>query len=120
MIKSKSQNYFKNILQILLKKLGICWKQPLQSTELVPIFNAIIEKIEKLGNSAVGFDFILYEETVKEVNKIDISLKTIGENIYIVSCFLCRNFNNFLLCSTFPTGIKHAELTPIHKSNDKT
>ena len=28
--------------------------------------------------------------------------------------------NNLLSCSTFPTGIKYADVTPIHKKDDKT
>lgn len=35
-----------------------------------PSRNAITEKMEKLGNSAFGFDSILYEETVKQVNNL--------------------------------------------------
>ena len=43
------------------------------------------------------------------------------ENIDIVFYFLYHNFNNSLSCSTFPTGMidAHAEVTPIHKNDDK-
>ena len=37
-----------------------------------------------------------------------------------VSYFLYHNFNNSLSCSTFPTATKYAEVTPIHKNDDKT
>ena len=41
------------------------------------------------------------------------------ENIDIVSSFLYHNVNNLLSCSTFPTVMKYAEVTPIHKKDDK-
>ena len=90
---------------------------------------AITEKMEKLGNPTFGFDFTSYEETVKEVNnlkirkvsqKTDIPVRIIKEKIDIVSYFLYHNFNNSLSCSTFPTAMKYAEVTPIHKKDDKT
>ena len=79
--------------------------------------------MEKLGNPTFGFDFTSYEETVKVVinltirkvsQKTDISVRIIKENIGIVSYFLYHNFNNSLSCSTFPTAMKYAEVTPIH------
>ena len=94
-----------------------------------PSIIAITEKMEKLGNPTFGFDFTSYEETVKEVNnlkirkvsqKTDIPVRIIKENIDIVSYFLYHNFNNSLSCSTFPTAMKYAEVTPIHKKDDKT
>ena len=91
---------------------------------------AIIEKMEKLGNPTSGSDFSSYKETVKEVKnlktrkvsqKTDFPVKIIMENIDIVFYFLYHNFNNSLSCSTFPTGMidAHAEVTPIHKNDDK-
>ena len=41
----------------------------------------------------------------------------IAEIINIVSYSLYHNFNTSLL--TFPTGMKYAEVTPIHKKDDK-
>ena len=84
--------------------------------------------MEKLGNLISGFDFTSYEETVKEVNnlksrrvsqKTDIPVKIGKENIDITSYFLYHNFNILMSCSTFPTGMKYAEVTPIHKKDDK-
>ena len=94
-----------------------------------PSITAITEKMEKLGNPSFGFEFTSYEEIVKEVNslkirkvsqKTDIPVRIIKENIDIVSYFLYHNFNNSLSCSTFPTAMKYAEVTPIHKKDDKT
>ena len=85
--------------------------------------------MEKLGNPTFRFDFTSYEETIKEVNnlkirkvsqKTDIPIRNIKENIDIVSFFLYHNFNNSLSCFTFPTAMKYAEVTPIHKKDDKT
>ena len=85
--------------------------------------------MEKLGNPTFDFYFTSYEETVKEVNnlkirkvsqKTDIPVRIIKEKIDIVSYFLYHNFNNSLSCSTFPTAMKYAEVTPIHKKDDKT
>ena len=94
-----------------------------------PSIIAITEKMEKLGNPTFGFNFTSYEETVKEVNnlqirkvsqKTDIPVRIIKENIDIVSYFLYHSFNNSLSCSTFPTAMKYAEVTHIHKKDDKT
>ena len=87
-----------------------------------------MEKLEKLVNPTFGFDFTSYEETCKEVNnlnirkifqKTDIPVKIVKENIDIISYFLYHNFKNLLSCSTFPPAMKYAEVTPIHKKDDK-
>ena len=97
--------------------------------ENCPSIIAIAEEMERLGNPIFGFDYISYEKTVKEVRnlkirkisqKSDIPVRIIKENIDIVSYFLYHNFNNSLSCSTFPTSIKYAEVTPIHEEDDKT
>ena len=82
-----------------------------------------------LGNSTFGFNFISHGDVVKEPNKLkskkasqktDIPIKVIKENVAIISHFLYHNFNNSLSCSTFPTGMKYADVTPTHKKDDKT
>ena len=89
-----------------------------------PSIIAITEKMEKLGNPTFGFGFTSYGETVKEVNNLkirkvsqemDIPVRIIKENIDIVSYFLYHNFNNSLSCSSFPTAMKYAKVTPIYK-----
>ena len=132
--------YFVNILNKLglfpKKQSSIYTKNSLSEVEIAitkygnyPSKIAVTEKMEKLGNPTFGFDFTSYEETVKEVNnlkirkvsqKTDIPIRNIKENIDIVSFFLYHNFNNSLSCSTFPTAMKYAEVTPIHKKDDKT
>ena len=50
---------------------------------------------------------------------MDIPVRIIKENIDILLYFLCHNFNNSLSCSTFPTAVRYAEVTPIHKKDNK-
>ena len=57
---------------------------------------------------------------MKLSQKTDIPVKIVKENIDIVSYFPYRNFDNSLSCSTFPAGMKYAEVTPIYKKDDKT
>ena len=132
--------YFVNILNKLglftKKQSSIYTKNSLSEVEIAitkygnyPSKIAVTEKMEKLGNPTFGFDFTSYEETVKEVNnlkirkvsqKTDIPVRIVEENTDIVSYFLYHNFNNSLSCSTLPTAMKHAEVTPIHKKDHKT
>ena len=86
-------------------------------------------KMEKRANPKLGFDFTLYEETLKESNnlkikkvsqKTDISVKIVKENIDIGFYFLHHILNNLLWCFTSPTGMKYAEVAPIDIKNEKT
>ena len=88
-----------------------------------PSITAITEKTKNLGNSTFSFNFISHEDIVKELDKLktktasqktDIPIKIVKENVDIISHFLHHNFNNSLSCSTFPTGMKYADVTPIH------
>ena len=83
--------------------------------------------MKNLGNFTFSFNSISHED--KELNKLkrkkvsqktDIPIKIVKENVDIISHFLYHNFNNSLSCSTFPTGMKYADVTPIHKKDDKT
>ena len=94
-----------------------------------PSIKAITDRMEKLGNPIFNFKFTSHEEIEKEVNnlkikkasqKSDIPVKIINENVDIISYFLYHNFNNSLSCATFPTSMKYADVTPIHKKDDKT
>ena len=94
-----------------------------------PSIKAITDRMEKLGNPIFNFKFASHEETEKEVNnlkikkasqKSDISVKIIKENVDLISYFLYHTFVNSLTCATFPTSMKYADVTPIHKKDDKT
>ena len=56
----------------------------------------------------------------KPSQKSDIPVKIIKENVDIISYFLYHNFNNSLSCASFPTSMKYADVTPIHKKDEKT
>ena len=80
--------------------------------------------MKNLGNCSFSFNFISHDDIVKELNKLktktasqktDIPIKIVKENVDIVSHFLHHNFDNSLSCSIFPTGMKYADVTPIHK-----
>ena len=81
------------------------------------------------GNSTFSLKFILHDDIVKKLNKLktkkasqktEIPIEIVKENVDVISHFLHHNFNNSLSCSTFPTGMKYADVTPIHKKDDKT
>ena len=60
---------------------------------------------------------------IREVasQKSDIpDIKTVKGSVDTISHFLYHNFNNAVSCSTFPTGMKYADVTSIHKKDDKT
>ena len=85
--------------------------------------------MKNLCNFTFSFNFISHDDVVKELNnlkskkasqKTDIPIKIVNENVDIISHFLYNNFNSSLPCSTFPTGMKCADVTPIHKKDDKT
>ena len=85
--------------------------------------------MEKLRNPTFNFKFTSHKKTEKVVinlkikkasQKSDIPVKIIKENVDIISYFLYPNFNNSLSCATFPTSMKYADVTPIHKKDDKT
>ena len=88
-----------------------------------------ITRMKNLGNFTFSFNFIAHDNIVKKLNKLktkkvsqktDIPIKIVKENVDIISHFLYHNFNNSLSCSTFPIGMKYADVTPIHKKDDKT
>ena len=86
-------------------------------------------RMKNFGNSTFSFNFISHCDIVKELNKVkskkasqktDIPIKIVKENVDIIFHFLHHSFNNSLSCSTFPTGMKYADVTPIHKKDDKS
>ena len=66
----------------------------------------------KLRNTIFDADCIL-------LLKKQAPVKTVKENIDIISYFLYHNLNNSLSCTTCPTGMKYVELTHVHKKDDK-
>ena len=88
--------------------------------------------MKKLGKFTFSFNFISHDNTVKELNNLKSKkasgntnipteiVKKIRGNVDIISHFLYHIFNNSLSCSTFLTRMKYADVTSIHKKDDKT
>ena len=49
----------------------------------------------------------------------DILLKIIKENLDIFADFLCKNINRSFKSSSFPSCLKMADVTPLHKKGKK-
>ena len=50
----------------------------------------------------------------------DIPTKIIKENSDIFSSFICESINNSIKSSIFPSCLKHADVTPLHKKCNKS
>ena len=50
----------------------------------------------------------------------DIPTKIIKENSDIFSSFICESINNSIKSSIFPSCLKHADVTPLHKKCSKS
>ena len=104
-------------------------KMALKKYKNQPSITAITKTMKNLGNFTFSFNLISREDIVKKRNKLkakkasqktDIPVKIVKENVDIISHFMYHNFNYSLSCSTFPTGMKYADVTTIHKKDDKT
>ena len=81
-----------------------------ESTETINSFFTIMIdnlKIEKKGYKKKGY------------HENDILVQTIKSHNDMFSCFTHCNFNNSLLSSIFPSALKKADSTPIHKKKSK-
>ena len=94
-----------------------------------PSITAITKRMKNLVNFTSSFNFISHDNILKELDKLknknasqktDIPIKIVKENVDIISHFLYHNFKNLLSYPIFPTGMKYADLAPIHKKDDKT
>ena len=57
---------------------------------------------------------------VKACQKNDITTIVIKMNKDIFAGFVAKNFNNCVDKGVFPDDLKHADVTPIHKKEDKS
>ena len=68
----------------------------------------------------VNFKQIQTEIRLLKLNKVsqywDVPTKIIKENLDIFSNFICKSINNSIKSSIFPSCLKHADATPVHKS----
>ena len=72
----------------------------------------------------VSFKEIETEIRLLKLNKAsqysDIPTKIIKENSDIFSNFICESINNSIKSSIFPSCLKHADVTPLHKKCNKS
>ena len=138
-------NYFNNIVKNLLtvtnknypkeiaNNVNLNLLDPVEAAILKfknhPSLNAIRGKISKLGDPKFYFEYIFFDQTLKELEKLDPKktsqmddtlVKVIKGNKEIVAFFIHHNFNNSLSSSTFSTALKYADFKPVLKKDDKT
>ena len=91
--------------------------------------NAIRSKISKLDNPNFYFEYTSFDQTLKELEKLDpkktsqmndIPVKVFKENKGIVASSIYHNFNNSLSSYTFSTALKYADVKPGFKNDGKT
>ena len=72
----------------------------------------------------VSFKEIETEIRLLKLNKAsqysDTPTKIIKENLDIFSNFICESINNSIKSSIFPSCLKHADVTPLHKKCNKS
>ena len=72
----------------------------------------------------VSFKQIETKIRLLKVNKVsqywDIPTKIIKENLDTFWNFICESINNSIKSSIFPSRLKHADVTPLHKKCNKT
>ena len=72
----------------------------------------------------VSFQYIETEIRLLKLNEAsqysDIPTKIIKENSDIFSSFICESINNSIKSSIFPSCLKHADVTPLHKKCNKS
>ena len=82
-----------------------------------------------MNNPKFSFNFVSSEQTLDEINKLnpkkasqttDIPVPIINGNKYVIALSIGHNFNNSLSGSSFPTGLKYADVRPVFKKDDKT
>ena len=80
-------------------------------------------------NGAFSFKEVSFKEIETEIRLLklnkasqysDIPTKIIKENSDIFSNFICESINNSIKSSIFPSCLKHADVTPLHKKCNKS
>ena len=81
-----------------------------------------LNEMENIDNNLFGN--IEREIRLLKLNKAsqysDIPTKIIKKNSDIFSNFICESINNFIKSSIFPSCLKHADVTPLHKRCNKS
>ena len=80
-------------------------------------------------NGVFSFREVSFKENETEIRLLklnkasqysDIPTKIIKENSDIFSNFICESINNSIKSSIFPSCLKHADVTPLHKKCNKS
>ena len=137
----KSATVLNSFFSNIIKSLGIPQykdAEPMGQNISDPVLKAIIKyrshpsikAIKEQCNTNVYFSFsqIGHDEIIKELNNLDtnkaiqntdIPTKLIKENSDIFAKFIFENLNNYISHSIFPTSMKNATITPVHKRAQK-
>ena len=101
-------------------------QKAIQKYQNHPSVKAISEKYDKntFSFKSVSLDEIKKEiknlDTKKACQDTDLPTKIIQENFDIFADFIFQNFNNVVIAfSVFPTNIKNANITPVHKKDSR-
>ena len=90
-----------------------------------------IVAIKENGNSSTpfNFSFVDKEDILKEIKSLkankatkntDIPTKLVKENSDIFADFIFKNLNDSIFQSVFPSTLKLANITPVHKKDSKS
>ena len=80
-------------------------------------------------NGAFSFKEVSFKEIETEIRLLklnkasqysDIPTKIIKKNSEIFSSFICESINSSIKSSIFPSCLKHANITPLHKKCNKS
>ena len=130
--------FFSNIIQDLdIQQYNV--DDPICENINDPLLKAIVRyrnhpsivAIRKFCNSKSHFSFknVQKEEILKELNNLNINKATqntdiptniIKENFDIFGDFIFSNFNCCINTSSYPSLLKRADITPVHKKDSKT
>ena len=82
-----------------------------------------------MNNPKFSFNFISFEDTLDDINKLNSKKASQITNIPVpvfegtkdvIALFIYHNFNNSSSSSSFPTGLNYVDVRPAFKKDDKT
>ena len=91
--------------------------------------NKVKDKISSVNNPKFSFNFISFEDTLDDINKLNSKKASQITNIPVpvfegtkdaIALFIYHNFNNSSSSSSFPTGLNYVDVRPAFKKDDKT
>ena len=128
--------FFSNIVKKISISLG--QELPTEEDHIEDPVLRIIERFKKHASvvaifenhkdSTFSFRHVSLDEITKEIKRLDakkacqdtdIPTKVIKNNSDIFADFFFLNLNNCITSSVFPSNLKNAEITPVHKKDSK-